>query len=474
MEWLVTFVLDFFDVFLSTIASLWSVVTWVWSSLIWLGFVGIVLWVLSHNQSYKTLLSWLTARGRKVRYERALDWSLTRTDNFFGPEWLWRAFSRSLSLAYIYPALFLLASWVAGIRLTFAEDPFLGVQTIGGLARFLIAAGLIVATGVIVLLVRKNETIARWMLERLFRQPQLSSRMRLLSESFVLALALVFAFAVSIAFVLVGASASVGAPVAAVSMVVIIVVVITVGGIVPITTAMAAIGVVGVTATTIGAFTDAGEFIRAVLVLYLVLPITNAFFDWLSWGVTRRLLHRLRQVNGILAVLGHVVADTVLAILFLAGLSVVLPFVVEIANAAFHILALSPLEWRPMLTAVIEHPFSAGIMVSGMLVTTLVPTAMHLGMACISLFVPHLDVERTGGWYPLRAHLLESVTNPDDDPDHLQRGHVAVWLFGAFALSWGVLLVIGAFVYALVSAFGPTGGELLIILANFGASLAGA
>jgi len=222
-------------------------------------------------------------------------------------------------------------------------------------------------------------------------------------------------------------------------------------------------------------FGEVGGFNGALLILifYAVVPTVNAAFDWSSWIATRRLLSRLAGVRGIFVITGHAVLDLFFAILFLAGLSVVLPFFIEITNVVFAAMSGPNLEWRLMLGAAIDDPLGGGILVTGMLLTTLIPTVLHLSMALVALLVPRLDVDRPSRWYPFHGSLLSWVTNPDPDPDYFQRTGVAIWLFGNFVVSWTFLMILGAAIYAFISAFGPTGGQILLDLANFGASLAG-
>ncbi len=113
--------------------------------------------------------------------------------------------------------------------------------------------------------------------------------------------------------------------------------------------------------------------------MFLFIPFVNAAFDWPSWAASRWLVSRLgRDATepalwrrwGLLA--GHVLLDIGLALAALLGLAVVLAMI--FGGGA---------RW----TAVYDDPFSlAGSTLSVMLLSTLVPTAVHLFCAVFAVF----------------------------------------------------------------------------------------
>ncbi|MCH8239327.1 MAG: hypothetical protein IIB62_04590 [Proteobacteria bacterium] len=50
-------------------------------------------------------------------------------------------------------------------------------------------------------------------------------------------------------------------------------------------------------------------------------------------------------------------------------------------NLVLALLGDARIDWRRFLSDAVLHPWTAGLMVTGMLVTTLAPTALHLGYA---------------------------------------------------------------------------------------------
>ena len=167
-----------------------------------------------------------------------------------------------------------------------------------------------------------------------------------------------------------------------------------------------------------------------------------------------------------LTVAWHAGLDLVLAAGFLALLAFVLPMVLEAARSIFGALGWGDFAWRPMLEAARDEPLGAGIMVTGMLATTLLPTALHFFIASMALLIPNFDLSRPSrsrlrGWMDLKK------------PHYFITIGVVGWLAGGALMSWLVLVLIGTTTYALVSAFGPDAGEILLWIAEQGAAIGG-
>ncbi len=125
-----------------------------------------------------------------------------------------------------------------------------------------------------------------------------------------------------------------------------------------------------------------------VAILFAVLFIIsclNALFDWPSWAASRWLMRRLwadatrpgflRRAGAILA---HLAVDGAIAIACLFGLAIVL---INFAHAID-----LPEFWDETLNAAKEAPFSTmGSTMTVMLLSTLVPTALHLFFALFAL-----------------------------------------------------------------------------------------
>lgn len=138
--------------------------------------------------------------------------------------------------------------------------------------------------------------------------------------------------------------------------------------------------------------------ITAIALFWFVLPWLNASFDLISWQVSRRLgRHLLRQIVGDERgwlrqfwdnPLTHMAADILAAGFLLFGLAWALPAVIRLYNRFIESLGSSaPLVLDDYLCTAAGDPLGAGIWVTVMLISTLVPTLIHLGFVFASPFV---------------------------------------------------------------------------------------
>lgn len=131
-----------------------------------------------------------------------------------------------------------------------------------------------------------------------------------------------------------------------------------------------------------------GVVIRSdFIVLYGLFPIINAFFDWLSWAISRYLIRSLfsRAASTLprwWSIVWHVAVDLGLALIFLGALATSMAGALGLANRLG-----ADFPWREFLSAAYS-PFGKGISVTIMLTSTLVPTALHLAAALAALVVP--------------------------------------------------------------------------------------
>jgi len=192
-----------------------------------------------------------------------------------------------------------------------------------------------------------------------------------------------------------------------------------------------------------------------VIVFFVLLPIANSALDWLSWAVSRLLLADLLKRDeaiGMGAIFIHAVADLAAAVFLLAALSVVLPFILQAANAVLSVFDLSLVEWWDYLAAARREPEGEGLLVIGMLFSTLLPTAGHFLAMMFALVFPHPV------W--LHARWVGWLTDPDPDPSMLQRlGVIGVFAFST-VFSWCALVLFAVVVYAALSSFGADFGSL--------------
>jgi len=80
-----------------------------------------------------------------------------------------------------------------------------------------------------------------------------------------------------------------------------------------------------------------------------------------------------------------VLSDIGLALVFLLSFSIAMVNLIEIANFVFSRSGMRVIVWQDQVTKAIESPVTHGIFLIGLLITTLVPTAIHMyyGLASI-------------------------------------------------------------------------------------------
>jgi len=77
-------------------------------------------------------------------------------------------------------------------------------------------------------------------------------------------------------------------------------------------------------------------------------------------------------------VVGAVVLDVVVAMACLIGLVALTAIILECANLLFVWIGAPEFDWRSQVELARAYPFTQGVLVTGMLATTLLPTAIHL------------------------------------------------------------------------------------------------
>jgi len=127
---------------------------------------------------------------------------------------------------------------------------------------------------------------------------------------------------------------------------------------------------------------------------YILLPSVNALLDWLSWWVSRFFLEKTAQLGvTVLVIVRDVVLDFGVAVLFMLALCLLLPagaialdslYVDWIdTKAGVH----AQTGWQEYAMLARDDPWGKGIMVTLMLVTTLIPTLLHIVMGLMAFFI---------------------------------------------------------------------------------------
>ena len=367
---------------------------------------GLVLAFFNKDNREKDFQSWIQRNSVAERYHALLRWLLRRAEYFYGRSWLsWQVFGFSLVLAYLYPVLAALLGYalansaqVAGLKLFDAQD--------NALLRWLLLLALLVALAIMVWILRNYQRInARYdsLSQRLF-----GSRLpgRLLLALVVAAAFLLYSYYVSgnigwnaiavagfVAIAVVGVGVGVGVGTFTVAVAVAVAGAVAVAFAVAFAVAGAFAGAgalavvfafavaIAISAYFSGAYADA----QAVLLLYLMLPLINALFDCVSVKYSRYFSTRIAAGEGTGMVSKHLLLDAILALLFFFGLLLALPPFIDGYNWLCSLTSLPPIDWRELALQARDDPWGAGFLVTLMLLSTLIPTLLHLLMAGLAL-----------------------------------------------------------------------------------------
>ena len=368
----------------------------------------------------KDFQRWIQRNSVAERYHALLRWLLSRAQYFYGSRWLsWQAFTFSLLLAYLYPVLAALLGYalanntqVAGLKLFDAQD--------NALLRWLVLLALL---AMIVLTIRiwlnYQRINARYdSLSQLLFGSRLPGRLLLalvvaealllyryyasggidwtdfavagavaVAVAFAIVAALVGAFTLAFAFAFADAVANTFAFAFAFALAFALAFAVAVAVAVAVTFAAAvaatvALAVVSVISSYLrGYYADA----QAVLLLYLMLPLINALFDCVSVKYSRYFSTRIAAGEGTGMVSKHLLLDAILALLFFFGLLLALPPLIDGYNWLCSFTSLPPIHWRELALQARDDPWGTGILVTLMLLSTLIPTLLHLLMAGLAL-----------------------------------------------------------------------------------------
>ena len=193
------------------------------------------------------------------------------------------------------------------------------------------------------------------------------------------------------------------------------------------------------------------------LILLIVLPLVNAAFDHLSVGVSRSLLSMAARGVPIgygkmrlslwLSTALEIIGDIVFALACLVGLAFFLPLTVEAVNGLLE-LGETRLNWEKYVEDAWRDPWGEGIAGVLMLVSTLVPTFLHVALAAVC-YVSRPLVGLVG----LGRKLAAIQSKPGDD----------------IPVIWALICAAFAFVPAILIAFGAAwaGKRILDVLSRW-------
>ena len=373
---------------------------------------GLVLAFFNKANREKDFQSWIQRNSVAERYHALLRWLLRRAEHFYGRSWLsWQAFNFSLRLAYLYPVLAALLGYaiannteVAGLALFGAQD--------NALLRWLVLLALLAMIVLMVWTLRNDERIEAWyeaLSQRLFGSRLLgrllpalvvaavfllyvyyaSGSIGWIAATVAVAIAIFFAaFSVlnlvgSLTVAVASAFANAVAGTFAFAVAAAIALVLALVGLPTVSVAIAF--AVAFTIAVIWHFLEDYANAQALLFLYLLLPLTNALFDCISVKYSRYFSTRIAAGEGTGIVSKHLLMDGILALLFFFGLLLALPPFIDGYNWLCSFTSLPPIDWRELALQARDDPWGTGILVTLMLLSTLIPTLLHLLMAGLAL-----------------------------------------------------------------------------------------
>ncbi len=352
---------------------------------------------LADPDSRAQLRDRLGGAGAFGRYRLAIRDLNGWLDAWFGPSTSGQALERCIAIAFVYPAVLFVATLVvAG-----AARGQIASHEIGIFLALTAAGGYLAHRG-FRLLYRLGTNFWRFVGGD-------SDLIRLIARVVLGAMAVIIAFAIAfvIASTVAGAFAEAGTIVLAI--IAAFALAFTLAGVLAVAGTAAAMALL--LALTVAALAFAGKFAFLLLLFFVLLPMVNALLDWLSWIVTRFFLRRVAQVTPTWRGAGLLVlelsADLAAAIVLFLGLVVLLPNGIEIINSVLSLTGRDAFDWREVVLRANEAPLSEGLFVVGMLITTLVPTFIHItrGLAGIA-----------AAWTPGAAEAAAGLRETWDNP----------------------------------------------------------
>ena len=195
------------------------------------------------------------------------------------------------------------------------------------------------------------------------------------------------------------------------------------------------------------AFTFAGVLAGASvdgflwLMFIVVFPSVNGLNDWVSLRVSRYFIDQAQKPLHWCYPALDVVIDGLAGILFLLGLTLALPSAIETINLALPLLPDAEvdevLHWRVLAEQARSDPWAKGSMVTMMLVTTLVPTGLHIACGSLALALQWIPGQRF-------ADFLMRM-NDDERPEYgnlLDPALLALLLMGYVVLALLPMLIV--------------------------------
>ncbi|MBL1217149.1 MAG: tetratricopeptide repeat protein [Planctomycetes bacterium] len=219
------------------------------------------------------------------------------------------------------------------------------------------------------------------------------------------------------------------------------------------------------------AFADgvSGPHDQFTVLLILVLPMTNAVFDWPSWGISRWLMRALAARQATLRRLSiHILIDLCAALVLAIGIAAAMPVVVGLARVGIPVL--------DVLDNLRNDPWGDGLWITLMVLSTFFPTLLHiLAILASALLCRFPESVRRANADKLQPHSaiisVAAVRTEPSAPSMRDLDDVARFLTFRCFFAFAVAILIGAFVLISVQTGLRPVGALLCDLAHTSARL---
>ena len=361
-----------------------------------------LLWAVTNKFEKKKNRDWLLNLLRtisaKQRYRSSLRALLVRVDRFYRAKegkgtqgYGWRVYFRCLYIAFLYPILLFLLSWCLGSDGSLGNFQLLDAE-IGLVGRCLIAL-IVVFLGYFYYWF-SSRTIS-YVIARVIIQ-KLKIRLKLMPA--------IVGFVVPVSVCAIAFTAANFFPVANVFAAATFFIATIVFGVATFCAFGAALDyarigsfthfVTAIAIVTFLYFAGVGSFgiflenvERFILFLtfFFCLPLANSVLDFISLKLTRKLAGswiESDQVKSWKFVVSGLFVDLALAVGCLVLLALFIPLVLEVINFLIGVFLpeekVFVIDWLPYAEKAVVDPLGEGIMVTMMLVTTLIPTLVHM------------------------------------------------------------------------------------------------
>lgn len=346
-----------------------------------------LLMVLLSNHADETRRTWaefFRDQSLLSKHQELLRWLLGKIQEFYGDPWSFKAFDRSIILALFYPMLFFFFAYgylegssdFQGIKLLPEDLSWKGLFVLG----FIVGNAVLYA-------------YLKWCIPNIFL---LSEKIfpSFIADYIALIVAIFAAF-----LAIVGAGTVAGTVAGAVGFSADVITGILVGSIVGVAGVflvdilIVGAGLIGVGIVVVGfAFVviGTGAVVNGVsigdeasLFFIVLLPIINGLLDWTSWGVSRHFLDQASSETSWFRIAKDIIFDAAFAILCLVVLCLFLYMGIDVFNKLLD----TQINWHSLAKTTYVDPWGEGFMTSMMIMTTLIPTIIHIVLGLMAIII---------------------------------------------------------------------------------------